>query len=207
RGVVEKHRLSPQFVALEVPHYDRAHAHRLSGRRPTKKRPKVSPPPLVLGDNARLVGTENAADAHGKIGKSLPMPAISLGGLLRSNERLRHTDNVVEAVGRHAAKQGLHVVLAFRPNMLAQHRHPLCRNLHLLSSRSVRRMSALPPKADIGTQCRNVRFVPKADIKAPPSKFSESIAGKSIDAGRRINHRLLANFNKAASWPVEIQDE
>jgi hypothetical protein len=25
-------------------------------------------------------------------------------------------------------------------------------------------MSALPPKADIGTQYRNVRFVPKADI-------------------------------------------
>jgi len=25
-------------------------------------------------------------------------------------------------------------------------------------------MSALPPKADIGTQLRNVRFVPKADI-------------------------------------------
>jgi len=24
-------------------------------------------------------------------------------------------------------------------------------------------MSALPPKADIGTQSRNVRFVPKAD--------------------------------------------
>jgi hypothetical protein len=29
---------------------------------------------------------------------------------------------------------------------------------------SVRLMSALPPKADIGTQSRNVRFVPKADI-------------------------------------------
>jgi len=28
----------------------------------------------------------------------------------------------------------------------------------------VRVMSALPPKADIGSQPRNVRFVPKADI-------------------------------------------
>jgi hypothetical protein len=28
-------------------------------------------------------------------------------------------------------------------------------------------MSALPPKADIGTQSRDVRFVPKADIHAP----------------------------------------
>jgi len=28
-------------------------------------------------------------------------------------------------------------------------------------------MSALPPKADIGTQPRDVRFVPKADIAHP----------------------------------------
>jgi hypothetical protein len=31
---------------------------------------------------------------------------------------------------------------------------------------SMRAMSALPPKADIGTQSWNVRFVPKADIAA-----------------------------------------
>jgi len=30
----------------------------------------------------------------------------------------------------------------------------------------VRPMSALPPKADIGTQSGDVRFVPEADIKA-----------------------------------------
>jgi hypothetical protein len=29
---------------------------------------------------------------------------------------------------------------------------------------SAQAMSALPPKADIGTQSRDVRFVPKADI-------------------------------------------
>jgi hypothetical protein len=34
------------------------------------------------------------------------------------------------------------------------------------TSRSVEGMSALPPKADIGTQSWNVRFVPKADIDA-----------------------------------------
>jgi len=28
-------------------------------------------------------------------------------------------------------------------------------------------MSALPPKADIGTQSRNVRYVPKADMRDP----------------------------------------
>jgi hypothetical protein len=32
------------------------------------------------------------------------------------------------------------------------------------ASRPFRRMSALPPKADIGTQSWNVRFVPKADM-------------------------------------------
>src|SRR6516225_9049450 len=32
------------------------------------------------------------------------------------------------------------------------------------SSAHIRPMSALPPKADIGTQSGNVRFVPKADI-------------------------------------------
>jgi hypothetical protein len=31
------------------------------------------------------------------------------------------------------------------------------------TSRLVRAMSALPPKADMGTQSRDVRFVPKAD--------------------------------------------
>src|SRR5262249_62262818 len=33
----------------------------------------------------------------------------------------------------------------------------------------VRSMSALPPKADIGTQSWNVRFVPKADISSEAS--------------------------------------
>src|SRR5262249_49298218 len=32
--------------------------------------------------------------------------------------------------------------------------------------RKVQLMSALPPKADIGTQSVNVRFVPKADIQS-----------------------------------------
>ena len=34
------------------------------------------------------------------------------------------------------------------------------------TSRLLEGMSALPPKADIGTQTWNVRFVPKADISA-----------------------------------------
>jgi hypothetical protein len=33
------------------------------------------------------------------------------------------------------------------------------------TSRHLQPMSALPPKADIGTWSRDVRFMPKADIK------------------------------------------
>jgi hypothetical protein len=33
-------------------------------------------------------------------------------------------------------------------------------------------MSALPPKADIGTQPRDVRFVPKADILRRGKKYA-----------------------------------
>ena len=43
---------------------------------------------------------------------------------------------------------------------------------------SVRPMSALPPKADIGTQPRDVRFVPKADISS--SIISSKAAGYKL---------------------------
>jgi hypothetical protein len=41
-------------------------------------------------------------------------------------------------------------------------------------------MSALPPKADIGTQSWNVRFVPKADMREAlimDVNFQEQLAG------------------------------
>src|SRR6516165_5518828 len=43
-------------------------------------------------------------------------------------------------------------------------------------TQDLRTMSALPPKADIGTQSRHVRFVPKADIcgAANGCKFDHS---------------------------------
>ena len=48
----------------------------------------------------------------------------------------------------------------------------------------VRPMSALPPKADIGTQSGNVRFVPKADIersiRLPRRCAKVRIAGRAI---------------------------
>ena len=41
----------------------------------------------------------------------------------------------------------------------------------------LRLMSALPPKADIGTQPRDVRFVPKADIARNQSGFGNGTRG------------------------------
>ena len=43
-------------------------------------------------------------------------------------------------------------------------------------------MSALPPKADIGTQPRNVRFVPKADIKAKRCASAAADTGALVQA-------------------------
>jgi hypothetical protein len=45
---------------------------------------------------------------------------------------------------------------------------------HKRTLRRLRTMSALPPKADIGTQSRNVRLVPKADIEMPRYHFADS---------------------------------
>src|SRR5262245_14034768 len=42
---------------------------------------------------------------------------------------------------------------------------PLKETSHMRTLQCVLVMSALPPKADIGTQPRNVRVVPKADIR------------------------------------------
>src|SRR5262245_16251456 len=52
-------------------------------------------------------------------------------------------------------------------------------------------MSALPPKADIGTQPRNVRFVPKADI-------FQAIEFRSMAAGEtRSACNPAMNFRKS----------
>jgi hypothetical protein len=51
-------------------------------------------------------------------------------------------------------------------------------------------MSALPPKADIASVMRNVRFVPKADMLA---------RGRSAEGGAMplITHRLSARWIRA----------
>jgi hypothetical protein len=49
-------------------------------------------------------------------------------------------------------------------------------------------MSALPPKADIGTQPRNARFVPKADIL----RRSKNSALRGLSFDRRVGAQLEA---------------
>jgi hypothetical protein len=43
-------------------------------------------------------------------------------------------------------------------------------------------MSALPPKADIGTESWNVRFVPKADILRRSKMMPYSITSSAIES-------------------------
>jgi hypothetical protein len=55
---------------------------------------------------------------------------------------------------------------------------------HKRTFRSLRPMSALPPKADIGTLSGNVRFVPKADITGQ-AKLNQAgcFSGATMAAG------------------------
>src|SRR6516225_2201390 len=69
--------------------------------------------------------------------------------------------------------------------------------------RNVRPMSALPPKADIGTQSCNVRFVPKADMsdlshgdQAPPLASRGDLHAK----GNNCKHRPTAMKKNSRSY-------
>src|SRR5262249_60795396 len=61
-------------------------------------------------------------------------------------------------------------------------------------------MSALPPKADIGGACRDVRYVPKADI-APHSIISsaraDNVGGTSMPSALAVL-RLMTSSNLVA---------
>src|SRR5262249_28266666 len=61
--------------------------------------------------------------------------------------------------------------------------------------RNVRPMSALPPKADIGTQPRDVRFVPKADIL-----HCEKERGYSITSSAR--ERSVGGTSRSIAFAV-----
>ena len=60
----------------------------------------------------------------------------------------------------------------------------------------LRTMSALPPKADIGTQSRDVRFVPKADILRCGKERRYSITSSAIAStpGGIVRPSALAVF-------------
>jgi len=60
-------------------------------------------------------------------------------------------------------------------------------------------MSALPPKADIGTQPRNVRYVPKADIVRCGEKRCYSITG----AGEKRRRHWQAGRLWTVAWPPQ----
>jgi hypothetical protein len=51
------------------------------------------------------------------------MLAISLGSLLWPNEWLWYSGDVIKAVGGHAGKQRIHVVLTLSANVLAKNHH------------------------------------------------------------------------------------
>jgi hypothetical protein len=60
-------------------------------------------------------------------------------------------------------------------------------------------MSALPPKADIGTHSRDVCFVPKADIG---SQVASTFLMSGIAVPRRRNHPNMLRWPSAAVEPV-----
>src|SRR5262249_27665859 len=79
--------------------------------------------------------------------------------------------------------------------------------------RHVRSMSALPPKADIGTQSWNVRFVPTADMARPTQCTTYSItssARSNIEGGAATRSALAAimyshlEFHRLTSRGQEI---
>src|SRR6516225_9929044 len=67
------------------------------------------------------------------------------------------------------------------------------------TSAHVRVMSALPPKADIDGACRDVRFVPKADIafitQRMDAVFDEHDAARCFGASGNNPHRCSVAFH------------
>src|SRR6516165_12799625 len=65
-------------------------------------------------------------------------------------------------------------------------------------------MSALPPKADIGTQPRNVCFVPKADIPhcSEESRYSITSSARAESVGGISNPSVFAVFRLITNWKL-----
>jgi hypothetical protein len=73
--------------------------------------------------------------------------------------------------------------------------------------RGVRPMSALPPKADIETQSRDVRFVPKADILRCGRDWRYSITSSAgaISVGGTARPSALAVLRFIASLYLRVK--
>ena len=72
----------------------------------------MSAAPFVLGDDARFVDAQNAADTHREVGEAFPVLAIAFGCLRRAHERFRRAGDVVETIRCHAADQRVDIVRA-----------------------------------------------------------------------------------------------
>jgi hypothetical protein len=69
------------------------------------------------------------------------------------------------------------------------------------TSAQVRLMSALPPKADIGTQPWNVRFVPQADITAGAVSKRALASDRECEASFRLCADTAETFHFLGNAP------
>jgi hypothetical protein len=60
---------------------------------------------------------------------------------------------------------------------------------------SARPMSALPPKADMGTRPRDVRFVPLADMRKQAASLFDHLVGKQLDRRRHVEPQCLGGLH------------
>jgi len=77
RCVVEKDCFAPQIISLEVPDDDCSYLHRLPSWWPSQECAEMRAAPLVLGDDTRSVGAQDATDSHCEVRKAFPMLAIA----------------------------------------------------------------------------------------------------------------------------------
>jgi len=75
------------------------------------------------------------------------------------------------------------------------------------TSGSVEAMSALPPKADIGTHSRNVRFVPKADIVrcGEIGRYSITSSARTSNDGGMVIPRALAVLRLISKSNLDVK--
>src|SRR6266853_681222 len=121
RAQIEEDRLAPELVSSKVPYDQSSHPHALSGGSQAEVRASMRSAPFVLGHNALVVRCKYPLHPDLEIGKACPVFAITLGHLLRTDEGLGDTGNIVKAIGGHPVKEILHVVRTFCIDVFAKH--------------------------------------------------------------------------------------